>query len=328
MLTFFIALIVCPKGTKQTVAKHPFIVFFAHYNQLINAPSLCHQTIKTKDMPTLAFDIAIAASAKKTWQVLWFDSTYRQWTSAFMEGSYAVSDWQQGSKVQFLAPGGNGMYSIIAECLPEERMVFAHQGEVKNHEELPPAEWSGSKEGYALTEKDGITTVAVSLDTSESYAAYFSQAFPKALALLKALAEKPVALTVSAAIAATPEKVWQLWTEPQHIMQWNSASPDWHTPKAENDLRIGGKFSSRMEAKDGSMGFDFEGTYTAVEPLARIAYTMGDGRSADIAFASEGDSCRVTIVFDAEETNPYAMQQGGWQAILDNFKKYTEGVES
>jgi uncharacterized protein YndB with AHSA1/START domain len=279
-------------------------------------------------MPTLTFEITVAATAKKTWQVLWFDTTYRQWTSAFMEGSYAVSDWQLGSKIQFLSPGGNGMYSVIAECQPNERMVFAHQGEVKNHEEQPPAAWSGSKEGYTLTEKDGFTTVAVSLDTADSYAAYFSQTFPKALAVLKELAEKPVSLTVRATIAAPLEKVWQYWTAPQHIMQWNNASPDWHTPKAENDLRIGGKFSSRMEAKDGSMGFDFWGTYTAVDPLARIAYTMGDGRLADIRFTGDDAAATVTETFDAEETNALELQQGGWQAILDNFKQYAEGGES
>lgn len=276
-------------------------------------------------MATLTFDISIAATAKKTWQVLWFDATYRQWTSAFMKGSYAVSDWQQGSKVQFLSPGGDGMYATIVESVPEQRMVFKHQGEVKNFEEQPPAEWGGGTEGYALNETDGTTTVTVTLEVAENYQDYFAKTFPKALALVKELAEKPVSITVEASIAASAEKIWEYWTAPEHITQWNTASPDWHTPKAENDLRVGGKFSSRMEAKDGSMGFDFWGTYTAVAPYTHIAYTMGDGRNADITFTSEGNACKVTIVFDAEESNPYAMQQGGWQAILDNFKRYVEG---
>lgn len=276
-------------------------------------------------MPTLTFDITVAATAKKTWQVLWFDTTYRQWTRAFMEGSYAVSDWQQGSKVQFLSPGGNGMYATIVESVPEQRIVFKHEGEIKNFEEQPPADWGGGTEAYTLQETDGHTTVTVTMEAPDNFVDYFTQTFPKALANLKTLAENPVSITIQAQIAANAEKVWQYWTGPQHITQWNNASPDWHTPRAENDLRVGGSFSSRMEAKDGSMGFDFGGIYTAVEPLTHIAYTLGDGRKVDNRFASEGGSCTITTVFDAEEMHPYAFQQAGWQAILDNFKKYTEG---
>jgi uncharacterized protein YndB with AHSA1/START domain len=131
-------------------------------------------------------------------------------------------------------------------------------------------------------------------------------------------------ITVSATIFAPIEKVWDYWTDPQHIMQWNNASDDWHTPKAENDLRTGGKFLSRMEAKDGSMGFDFIGVYSIVEPYTHIAYSMQDGRLVDIYFKENNGSTEINESFDAENENSVELQQAGWQAILNNFKKYTE----
>lgn len=131
-------------------------------------------------------------------------------------------------------------------------------------------------------------------------------------------------ITIEAIINAPIEKVWEYWIEPEHIVKWNAASDDWHTTKATNDLRVGGKFSSRMEAKDGSFGFDFEGTYTAVDLHKKIEYTMSDGRNVSTEFTEQSGGCKVVTKFDAEETNPVEMQRGGWQAILDNFKKYVE----
>lgn len=131
-------------------------------------------------------------------------------------------------------------------------------------------------------------------------------------------------ISVESTVNAPVEKVWNFWTSPQHIMQWNTASPDWHTPKAENDLRPGGKFLSRMEAKDGSFGFDFEGTYDEVSNHELIAYTLDDGRTVSIAFAPDGDTTKVTETFEPENQNPIDLQRSGWQAILDNFKRYAE----
>ena len=131
-------------------------------------------------------------------------------------------------------------------------------------------------------------------------------------------------ITVENTINAPVEKVWAYWSAPEHITKWNNASEDWHSPRAENDLRTGGKFSTRMEAKDGSMGFDFGGTYDEVKTNEVIAYTMSDGRKVVVNFTKEGDQTKVIETFDAEETNPIEMQRGGWQAILDNFKKYVE----
>lgn len=131
-------------------------------------------------------------------------------------------------------------------------------------------------------------------------------------------------LTVQNNINAPLEKVWQYWSEPEHIVNWNHASDDWHSPKAENDLRTGGRFVSTMAAKDGSMSFDFEGVYDEVIPQQRIAYTMADGRKVEVTFKSNDDSTEVIEAFEAENIHSLEMQQAGWQAILDNFKKYVE----
>ncbi|MCG3166145.1 MAG: hypothetical protein POELPBGB_01921 [Bacteroidia bacterium] len=131
-------------------------------------------------------------------------------------------------------------------------------------------------------------------------------------------------ITVSATIKAPLERVWALWTTPKHICNWNNASPDWHTPSAENNLYAGGKFSYRMEAKDGSFGFDFSGIYNKVEPGKLIDYTMDDNRHCEVVFTSNGNTTTVTETFEAETQNSVELQQQGWQAILNNFKKYAE----
>ena len=131
-------------------------------------------------------------------------------------------------------------------------------------------------------------------------------------------------ITVESVVAADVNKVWDNWTKPEYITKWNFASDDWQCPSAENDLRVGGKLISRMEAKDGSFGFDFEATYDEVIDNEKIAYTMGDGRQAITTFENLGGQTKITTVFDAENENPVEMQKGGWQAIMDNFKKYVE----
>jgi uncharacterized protein YndB with AHSA1/START domain len=137
---------------------------------------------------------------------------------------------------------------------------------------------------------------------------------------------KKTRITVETTVNAPVEKVWESFTKPEHIMKWNSPSEDWHTPKAENDLRTDGKFSYTMSAKDGSYSFDFAGVYDDVKENEIIEYTLGDGRQAVVSFIPEDDNTRIVETFEAETTNPEEMQRGGWQAILDNFKKYTEGL--
>ena len=131
-------------------------------------------------------------------------------------------------------------------------------------------------------------------------------------------------ITIRAIINSPVEKVWKLWTDPKHIIKWNNASDDWHTPKAENDLRVGGRFLSRMESKDGSSGFDFTGIYNKVEQYKQIEYTIDDGRNVQVLFVPRGNVTTVTEAFEAEQIHTTEVQEAGWQAILDNFKYYAE----
>ena len=131
-------------------------------------------------------------------------------------------------------------------------------------------------------------------------------------------------ITVQSVIHASVSKVWQCWTEPDHIIQWNFANNDWHCPKAENNLTVGGKFSYTMAAKDGSFSFDFWGVYDQVELYKSINYSLGDGRKMSVSFIAENDATLIKQIFDPEEINPAEIQAAGWQAILDNFKKHVE----
>lgn len=133
-------------------------------------------------------------------------------------------------------------------------------------------------------------------------------------------------ITVQTILKAPIEKVWELWISPEHITQWNHASADWHTPYAENDLKVGGKFKYTMAAKDGSMQFDFGGTYTEIVNHSLIAYTIDDGRKVKITFESQENGVEIIEKFDPETENSEALQQQGWQAILDNFKKHVESI--
>ena len=136
--------------------------------------------------------------------------------------------------------------------------------------------------------------------------------------------ENSVLITVSVNVESSVSKVWKYWTSPEHIVQWNNASDDWHTPHAENDLRAGGKFSWRMEAKDGSMGFDFSGVFDEINVLQLIRYTLDDNRKVTISFVGSGNSTKIVETFEAETENSIELQQYGWQCILDNFKKHAE----
>jgi uncharacterized protein YndB with AHSA1/START domain len=131
-------------------------------------------------------------------------------------------------------------------------------------------------------------------------------------------------ISVEAVVKAAPDLIWKCWTTPDDITQWHNSSDDWHTPSATNDLRAGGKFLFRMEVKDGSFGFDFGGVYDKVKTYESIAYTIGDGRKVEITFIGNGTTTHVVETFEAEGQNPIEMQRDGWQAILNNFKKYTE----
>ncbi len=131
-------------------------------------------------------------------------------------------------------------------------------------------------------------------------------------------------ISVRALINAPIDKVWRFWTTPAHITQWNNASEDWHTPHAENDFNVCGKFLYRMESKDGSNGFDFDGVYVTIKSNELIEYILSDGRKVKIEFLKNGNKTNVIEIFEAETINSAELQRHGWQAILNNFKKYAE----
>jgi len=281
-------------------------------------------------MKKVTFSIDINAPKEKVWYSLWDDENYENWTSAFSEGSHAVSDWNEGSKIYFLGPGGGGgMNSKISIKKPFDTMSFKHISEIKDFKEQPLTEesesWSGSEERYDLTEKDGVTTVTTTIDIVEKFADFFNDAFPKALQKLKEIAEDETkSITVRISTKQPLEKVWSYFTQPEHITKWCFASDDWHAPKAENDLRTGGTFSTTMAAKDGSMSFDFGGTYDEVIPLKKYTYAMGDGRKVTVKFDVMDGNVILTENFNPEHQNTVELQRGGWQAILENFKKHLE----
>ncbi len=134
---------------------------------------------------------------------------------------------------------------------------------------------------------------------------------------------KPSKVIIEVSINAPKEKVWQYYTSPEHITKWNFADPSWHCPNAENDMKIGGRYLARMEAKDGSFGFDFEAIYSQIIDGEQFTYGFAD-RTVNVKFTSEGNQATVVITFDPENINPVERQRAGWQSILNNFKNYTE----
>lgn len=137
---------------------------------------------------------------------------------------------------------------------------------------------------------------------------------------------KEAPITVETTIKASLEYVWEVFTESAHIVNWNFASDQWHCPSAKNNLRSGGKFKWRMEAKDGSMGFDFSGTYDEIEGYKKIKYTLDDGRKTELTFSFNGESTKIIESFEAEHLNSLEIQRAGWQSIMDNLKKYAEEI--
>ena len=279
-------------------------------------------------MPHKEYKIGINASKERVWFALWDPYHYSKWNSVFCEGSYAITNhWEQGSRVHFLSPQGNGMYSTVTENKMPEKMSFTHIGKLKDFQEMPlddeAKKWTGGQEKYLLSHDNGITTLTVRVDVFDMFIDFFDASFPKALDLVKQLSED-FKITVETSVNRNIQACWNAWNNPSDIIRWNSASQDWHTTKAENDLAIGGKLFYRMEAKDGSMGFDFVAYYTSISLHRSIAYSMADGRKASLEFNADGNGTSLTECFEPEGDNPFDLQRQGWQSILNNFKTYVE----
>jgi uncharacterized protein YndB with AHSA1/START domain len=287
-------------------------------------------------MPQLHFSIAINAPVQKVWTMMLGKDTYPKRTIIFNPaGSWFEGDWVQGSQMRFLGPDPKdpqnigGILSEVAENNLFKYISLKHVAEIRDGVAQESSR-EDAFENYTFSEKDGVTIVEVALKMPDAMGDcddYMKDTWPKALELLKELSEVPwKSITVSASVYAPVAIVWEKRTMPKHIMQWNNASPDRHTPYAENDLREGGRFLSRMAAKDGSVSFDFTGTYVRVEPMSLITSILDDGRKMSVVFHEDG-SCGTTTVtetFEMENMNSEELQRGWRQAILDNFKKYVE----
>lgn len=287
-------------------------------------------------MKKIDLSIQIDATPEKVWQTVIGEKTYPIWTEAFGAGSDFQGKWEQGGKVLFAGPGEDGglegMVSEIAELRPNEYLSIRHLGYLRNGvEDTTSPEikaWAPSYENYTLTAKDGGTEFTLDMDSQDEFYDMFMMLWPKALERIKELAETDTCkkITIATWVKGSLDKVWDAFTKPEHITKWCFASEDWEAPHAENDLRTGGTFSTRMQAKDGSFGFDFGGTYTNVKEKEVFEYEMSDGRTVMVTFMPGKSSVLVTEIFDMEMENAREMQQQGWQSILANFKKYVEAL--
>ncbi len=276
----------------------------------------------------IEFKIDINASAAEVWYALWNDIHYRSWTKIFKEGSYYVGDFSLGNKIQFLSPDGGGIFGIIDTYKENESITFKYTGLIRNFKEVSEGpeteEWQDMYETYKIIVNKTNVTLSTNLEApNDAFEKYLNDHYPKAFEVIKQIAEN-LTVTISATINKPLEVVWNCFTNPEAIMKWNQASLDWHCPKAQNDLKVGGKFLYTMAAKDGSFGFDFIGTYTEIETDKRITYIMEDNRTCCIQFHFNNNTTKVTSTFDIEHENFPVVQEQGWQAILNSFKKYTE----
>ncbi|HET8854878.1 MAG TPA: SRPBCC domain-containing protein [Salinimicrobium sp.] len=281
------------------------------------------------------YQSTLETSPEHLWEILWGNDTYPEWTSVFAEGSKAESDWQEGSRIKFLNADNEGMIAVIEKRKEPEIMNFRHIGMIDKdgHEDLESEKvkaFAGASENYTLRKKNGKTELTVEMDVDNEYEDYFDSTWPKVFEILRTLSSKSPgemkaeSITVKTSINAPIDKVWEYWSKQEHVKNWNNASDDWHTPSAENDFRQEGKFSYRMESRDGKNGFDFEGIYDKIEHQKVISYTISDGRKVKVNFEEQGNTTLVEEIFEPENTYPIEMQKEGWQNIMNNFKKYVE----
>jgi uncharacterized protein YndB with AHSA1/START domain len=285
-------------------------------------------------MQTLHFTINISASAEKIWDVLLGKETYPMWTKAFHSDSNVIGNWEQGSAMRFVGTNEDGtqsgMLSIIETHVPNKHIAIKHIGMIMNGIEDTTSEevqkWAPSYEKYTVENHGDHCTLLVDMDSHEDYVTMFTTMWQRAVVAIKTMSEMQVtpAVVVSTMCKQPLATTWDLFTGPEHIMQWNQASSDWCTKAAVNDLRVGGKFSSIMAAKDGSASFDFNGVYTAVEPQSFYAYTMEDGRKVITMFNDQDGVTAITTIFEPETINSPELQVQGWQAILQSFCDYAE----
>lgn len=284
-------------------------------------------------MQKLTFTQTIHAPRQLVWETMLAADTYRDWVRLFSPyGSWYEGDWSAGSRMKFLGKDDQGrlggLVSQVLENRPHDHISINHLTDISEGVEDTTSHkqdyWRDSRENYTFTDVPTGTQVAVDLVIPDEFADYMRGTWPLALARLKVLCERPESITINATVGAPIAKVWEYWTMPEHITQWNQASPDWHCPAATNDLKSGGRLVYTMASKDGKYSFDLSGTYIKIDDQKYISYILDDGRRCETTFVSAGDTIQITTTFQMENENSRELQQAGWQAILDSFKQYTE----
>ncbi len=288
-------------------------------------------------MKKLYLSIDINASREEVWSAIINDKKYRMWTAVFQEGSHFEGGWQQGDRIKFIAEYEGQVTGMISEIEVSDHLkaisihhLGLYNGGEEDYTSVQAKLWQGKYENYyfeKLQEKE--TRFMVEVEVEEVFAEDFEAQWLAALQKLKSLCEDKSAafasITVEVIVDAPLSRVWDYYTIPEHVIKWNRASEDWYCPRALNNLSNSGRFVYTMAARDGSMSFDFSGTYTEIVYYERIISQLDDGRRLSIIFQSLGDNkTQVIETFDAEDENTLELQQSGWQAILLNFKSVTE----
>ena len=282
-------------------------------------------------MQKIQTSIRIHAPAKRVWDALLGEETYPLWTDVFAPGSRAEGDWSEGSKMLFLMDylgTSSGMVSVVEVARPYEQLRLKHIGYVQDGvEDTTSAQvrsWAPAYETYTLREDGAQTEFELDMDVEETHADYMRDTWHIALRRLKEIAETGTvrSITVGTMLQVPRENVWEFWTNPEHVKQWNAASDDWHTPQATADVRTGGKFVYTMAAREGSESFDCAGTYTSVKPYETIESQLADKRRVHVQFHSSDKMVHVRQTFDLEPTHSLKQQRVGWQAIMDRFRHY------
>lgn len=269
------------------------------------------------------FSIEIQTTPENVWYALWDSKYYSRWNAPLCEGAYILCDWEEDEKVFFLAPGGNGMASILKKAVLYKKAYFMHSCQMIKYEEQEEGVWTGAREQFTLKETNGTTQLKVLLDIPEEKLSFYTENYPKALQLLKSLAEN-LKIIIETNINSSLMAVWRLWNAPEHIKKWNISTDLWHVPSAENEVFEGGKFSIRIETKTGYLGYNFEGKYTTVKNLELLEYTFSDGRTGSVAFKQTSIGVLITEVFDPRPKENVFMEKTSRQLAMFNFQKYAE----
>jgi len=274
----------------------------------------------------------IKAPRQTVWDKIIGEDYYSVWTEAFGT-SKMIGDWIEGETVRFIGgdTGDSGMISVIEKLSKPNFISIRHIGQVvKGVDDFDSEEaqkWIGAHENYTLEEKDGVTTFVLDMDMAEEYYEMMRSMWVRALGRLAILCEvdKINSITINNMIESSLEKVWDMWTNPNHITKWAFAADTWECPSAVNNLEVNGTFSTRMQEKaNPENGFEFSGMYTRVEKYKLLRYVLDDGRFVNVEFEVIEGKVSITQRFDAEQENSFELQRSGWESMLENFKKYVE----